>query len=130
VSLLSLAKTAEGFGLPMTLQRLTPSDLASLPCPMIAYIHDIRQQGGRFEILYHVPKRGGEKFGTIGTGFVRLAEMSEDEFRRTWSGLVLVPAPTRLGWQTPCAINSFLLAVYFWNRSRQRLTKSKAETSP
>jgi ABC-type bacteriocin/lantibiotic exporter with double-glycine peptidase domain len=128
VSLLSLAKTAESFGLPMDLQRVAPSDLASLPCPMIAYIYDIRQQGGRFEILYHVPQGRGEKFGAIDTGLVRLHEISEDEFRRTWSGLALIPARTGPDWYTSCTASSFLLAVYFWNRSRQRRTGSKFET--
>ena len=119
-SLLSLAEVAGSFGVPLAVKRYAPAEMAELPLPLIVHMYNTRQDGGRFVLIYHVPQDESGKFGTIEAGSRALVELSSDEFRRHWSGMLLVPHRSSFRWPIACAFNSFLLAGYCWQRFGQK----------
>jgi len=127
VSLLTLTEVARDFGMPLAVKRCSPSDLATLSSPMIAHVYNVRTSAGGFMLVFHAPQDADGKFGVIEPGTARIINLTVDEFRRAWSGLVLVPDGRGAGWQLAWAANLFLLAGYFWWRSQNTRRKGRIQ---
>jgi predicted double-glycine peptidase len=108
-SLATLEAAAGRCGLPARVRRCTPGDVATLPLPVIAHLDD-PGGGGRFVLLFG---EGGGKYGVIDGATATIKEVPADEFRRAWSGHVLVPdTDTSPAWPWSLSAGVLVLAVY------------------
>jgi predicted double-glycine peptidase len=88
-SLADLQDAAKSFGLQTEILRWGPADLSNFAHPAVVHVEDPTQGRGRFLLAYH---RGGLNYEIVDGATVELTEISTDQFRRAWSGYVLVPA--------------------------------------
>jgi hypothetical protein len=84
--------------------------------PVIAHLDGLRP-GGRF-VLVFAP--GNVNYGLIDGTTATIKDLPADEFRRNWSGYVLVAdLEDRRPWMLSAGTGILMLAIYAWWRVRR-----------
>jgi ABC-type bacteriocin/lantibiotic exporter with double-glycine peptidase domain len=108
-SLLRLRETADEFGLDCATYRCSPSDLGKGPFPVVTLMNLHPEQGGEYVLLINYD---GTSWQMIDGSTATLLSLSDDEFRRSWSGVVLAQRPARPPWATSLAVGLTALVTY------------------
>lgn len=108
-SLLHLRDAAAEFGLPCEVSRVSPGELGSGSFPVVTLMDLHPDQGGVYVLLVNF---NGTSWQMIDGTSATLISLSDDEFRRNWSGVVLTPRPARSMWPMSLAVGLAVLALY------------------
>lgn len=87
LSLQDLHEIAGRHGLATSIVKCGPSDIASLPKPLIAHLRDLTGDGGGYMLLVWTDDT---KVVFLNGGQLILTTQTWDDFRRSWSGYVLI----------------------------------------
>jgi hypothetical protein len=108
-SFLHLRDTAKEFALPCTIYRCAPAELAQGPLPAVTLMDLHPDLGGTYVLVVGYDGPSWQFIdGTTGV----LLMLSEDEFRRGWSGVVLAPQEGWPGWAVSLTAGLSILALY------------------
>lgn len=108
-SLLHLRDAAADLGLPCEVRRSSPAELGVGTFPVVTLMDLHPDQGGVYVLLVNF---NGTSWQMIDGTSATLISLSDDEFRRTWSGVVLAPRPARSVWPTSLAVGLAVFALY------------------
>lgn len=89
-SLADLQDAARASGLKTRILKWGPAEFGRFANPAVVHVEDPAQDGGRFVLAVY---RGGANYEVVDGATAQLMETPIDEFRRAWSGYVLVPEP-------------------------------------
>jgi ABC-type bacteriocin/lantibiotic exporter with double-glycine peptidase domain len=89
-NLAEIRTAARSAGLKTRVVKSTPDALRRGPFPMIAALDDPAENSGRFVLLVGLAE---DKCILIDGGYALLKQVTIDDFRRNWSGYVLVAEP-------------------------------------
>jgi hypothetical protein len=128
-SLLQLRDASRQLGLPAGVYKCRPDDLARGPLPVVALLDNPSGTGGTFVVLLN--QNGGSWF-FLNAVTATVEEMSADEFRRRWSGSVLVRRAAWPPWVVSLGGSLVVLAAYglfVWRRWTVKPPTATAEVS-
>lgn len=109
-SMADLQAVAGEFGLPMRAIGCRPDQIAALPMPAIVHMDSKGEGRGEFVLLLHVDQ---SRVLYLNGGLVTYADMSWDDFRRTWSGYVLIADSARMSDKRAIVAGIGLVALFY-----------------
>lgn len=95
MNLLSLRKSVEQHGLGAQVIKTNLTDLREYSFPIIAYMDGSLGEGSGFVLLLEV---NGSSCSYVEGGYATINEVSDEQFRRTWTGYALVTSEPGLSW--------------------------------
>jgi ABC-type bacteriocin/lantibiotic exporter with double-glycine peptidase domain len=107
-SAITLAHLAAKHGFPLRAVSLTVDELRSCPRPVIVHIDGESPEAGAFLLVFAMP-RGSVDY--MNGPSATIQKMSNEDFRRVWSGVVLLPEVDKK-WNLVFYGGGFCLALF------------------
>jgi peptidase C39-like protein len=113
-SMLELRDAARDLGVEAAVYRGSPASLDSLRVPVVAHIEGVEFGSGGFSVI--LPNRNGDELIVVDGQTAQFTSVKQDELRRAWNGVMLVPTTESLPyyWMFAACTLLSLLAVRVW----------------
>lgn len=122
-----LIRAALDYGLRLELRSLTFEELTALPPPILTYVDGTRPGYGAFVLVQEVTSR---QVLLMNGPTATVHKVDQDEFRRSWSGCVLLPASRSSSNVTSGALGFSTALLLFVGCGRRLLSRRPAIRAP
>lgn len=115
-SLLEISRAARRMGMSTSLYRGPPASMRSFGMPIIVYVEGSESNSGGISVV--LPDHNGTELTVIDGQTAQLHTVGEDDFRRLWSGVMLVPEKERRSylWMLSLCVLTGVVLTRLWGR--------------